>query len=63
MQILKRDIQLPEVLNVEVSELNDYPPRLSITVRQTDLTSSPEVQVIGLDRECFFALCERSLIQ
>ena len=59
MQILKRDIDIP----TEISDLIDYPPRLSIGV-QTASTPSPKLQVDGLDRECFFNLipipCEYS---
>ena len=51
LQILKRDIDIP----VEIPDLIDYPPRLSIGA-QTASTASPRVQVDGLDRECVFNL-------
>ena len=46
-------------MDVDISELIDYPPRLLIYVKQTECSSNltqPEVQVVGLDRECSFEL-------
>ena len=60
MQILKKDVHFPEIMHdVDISELIDYPPRLLIYVKQSECCSGdsqPEVQVIGLDRECSFEL-------
>ena len=61
LQILKRDVHVPEFMEVDISELVDYPPRLLIYVKPTECSSSsisspPEVQVLGLDRECSFKL-------
>ena len=65
MQIFKRDILIPERMNIDVSEFKDYPPRLLIYVKQIEPSfvtsmSPPELQIIGLDRECTFEvpLCE-----
>ena len=57
LQILKRDIDIPQVMNIDISEIVDYPPRLSIAAIQTaSHFISPKVQVDGLDRECNFNL-------
>ena len=59
LKILKRDVHIPEMLDVNISELVDYPPRLLIYITQTEDCSSfspPEVQVLGLDRECSLKL-------
>ena len=59
LQILKEEIHIPETLNLDVSELIDYPPRLFISF-QTPLTATeftpPTLQVEGLKVECNFAL-------
>ena len=53
MQILRRDIHLPELKHFDITELADYPPRLLIYVQQISADCSiPEVQVLRLDREC-----------
>ena len=59
MQIFKRDILIPELMQISVSEFMDYPPRLLVYVKQTEPSSMasmspPELQIIGLDRECTF---------
>ena len=57
IQILKRDIHLPELINIDVQQLTNYPPRLLIYVQQISPEfSPPEVQVVGLDRKCSFEL-------
>lgn len=44
-------------MNTDISDLTDYPPRLLIQVEQNcSNSSSPEVQVKGLNRECSFRL-------
>ena len=57
-QILKRDILLPELLNIDVTEFTDYPPRLLIYLDKIkdDYTVAPKVDIIGLDRQCSFEL-------
>ena len=59
-QILKRDILLPETTKRSVSEFANYPPRVLICVQQTQVSScvesSPEVKILGLDREWTFPL-------
>lgn len=55
-QILKRDIHIPEILNIDIGQLVEYPPRLSIAVQTTPAFTSPEIQVDGLDRKCGFNL-------
>ena len=59
MQIFKRDILIPELMQISVSEFMDYPPRLLVYVKQTESSSMaslspPELQIIGLDQECTF---------
>ena len=59
MQIFKSDILIPELMKINVSEFMDYPPRLLVYVKQTESSSiasmnPPELQIIGLDRECTF---------
>lgn len=57
MQILRRDIHLPEEMNVDVSKLTDYPPRLLIyTIQHANDQSPPELQVSGLDIQHSFVL-------
>jgi hypothetical protein len=56
MQILKRDIHLPESMDAEVSAVSGYPPRLSITAQTRQDFTSPKIKVKGLDRECGFNL-------
>ncbi len=46
---------MPEELEIEVSQLIDYPPRLSIFLQHAQSSSAysiPELQVMGLDIEC-----------
>ena len=49
---------MPEWMDIEVSKLADYPPRLSIYVQRQNASNfiSPEVKVKGLDIECCFNL-------
>ena len=57
VQILKRDIHLPELLSIKVSDLIDYPPKFIAHIKPSVKTSNPpKLQVIGLDRECYFEL-------
>jgi hypothetical protein len=56
MQILKREIHIPELMNIEVSELMDYPPRLFIYGQLQEDAVSAEIEVDGLDVECHFNL-------
>lgn len=57
LQILKDDIHLPELLNIKVSNFLDYPPKFLIYIKSTTITSGPpKLQVLGLDRECYFEL-------
>jgi hypothetical protein len=56
MQVLKEDIHLPESMNMEVSAVPDYPPRLLITARISQSFISPKIYVEGLNRECGFNL-------
>lgn len=70
LQMQKRDIDIPEFLNIEVSELTDYPPKFSIHMHQTSdhahQTSdelgceSPKLLVQGLDIDCSFQLVTSS---
>lgn len=53
LQILKRDILMPETFG---GDLIDYPPRLYITARTNTELTLPEIYVNGLDRECGFNL-------
>ena len=58
-QILKKEIHIPETLNLDVSELIDYPPRLLIsfqTLQTATEPTPPTLQVEGLEVECNFAL-------
>jgi hypothetical protein len=57
-QIQKREIHIPEILNAEVSEVLDYPPKLFISMQQPAAPgfTSPEIQIGGLDVECCFSL-------
>ena len=56
-QILKDDIHLPELLDFEVSDFHDYPPKILIYVQPTGIASvPPKLEIIGLDRECYFEL-------
>ena len=45
-------------MNIAVSELLDYPPRLLIYIKHQAASnlSSPELEVNGLDRKCCFKL-------
>ena len=62
-QILRRDIHLPELKHFDITKLADYPPRLLIYVQQVSADCSiPEVQVLGLDRECSFELAHLGTI-
>ena len=60
MQILKRDLDAPKLLNVAVNKLTDYPPKFTIYIIQTlNQTHSelPKLLVQGLDIEdCSFKL-------
>ena len=60
MQILKREIHLPELLRMRVSDLLDYPPKFiaHIKAAATSTTSDPpKLQVRGLDiGEFYFEL-------
>ena len=63
MQILRRDIHLPELMNVDVTDLADYPPKLLIYMQQVSANCSiPKVQVLGLDRECSFELAHSGIL-
>ena len=63
MQILRRDIHLPELKHFDITELADYPPRLLIYVQQVSADCSiPEVQVLGLNRDCSFELVHSGII-
>ena len=55
MQILKREIHLPELLRVRVSDLLDYPPKFLAYIKAATSTTSdpPKLQVKGLDIENF----------
>ena len=55
LQILKRDIHIPEIMDTDVAL---YPPSLLITtLTDSDFTpTSPKIRVEGLDRECGFNL-------
>ena len=53
-QILKRDIHWPELRNVKVSKMRDYPPTIKIYVQPASNMSLHELRVTGLDRECRF---------
>ena len=58
-QILKREIHLPELLKIKVSDLLDYPPKLIAHIKAATSTASnsPELQVSGLDvGEFYFEL-------
>ena len=58
-QILKREIHLPELLRVRVSDLLDYPPKFTVHIKAVTSTASnpPELQVSGLDvGEFYFEL-------
>ena len=50
-QILKREIHLPELLRIKVSDLLDYPPKLIAHIKAATGAASnpPELQVSGLD--------------
>ena len=56
---MREEIHIPETLNLDVSELIDYPPRLLISYQiiqiATELTP-PTLQVEGLKVECKFNL-------
>ncbi len=48
---------MPEMMGFDLSELEEeYPPRLLVYVKQAESGSSFNLQVIGLDRECSFAV-------
>ena len=51
-------------MQINFSELTDYPPRLLIYVKQTEpsCVSPPELQIIGLDQECTFEVPLRESI-
>ena len=53
LQILKRDIDIPQIMEGDLKMLC-YPPCLLITT--SDFTSLPKITVKGLDRECGFNL-------
>ena len=57
MQIFKRDIHLPEALNVAVKDLPDYPPRVAVYAHPTSTNPSiPDIHVTGLDEDQLFSL-------
>ena len=59
MQILKREIHLPELLRMRVSDLLGYPPKFIAHIKAATNTTSdpPKLQVKGLDiGEFYFEL-------
>ena len=56
LQILKRDIHVPEKRKIAVYQLLDYPPRLAIFAHNVPGQPLPELQVMGLDIEHSFAI-------
>ena len=53
LQILKKDILIPETIDPDVV---GYPPRILITARTNVDFTSPKIHIEGLDRECGFNL-------
>ena len=50
---------MPEKMDMDLSQLSDFPTKLQIYVQQTQFHSSTdpaEVKIVGLDRECHFTL-------
>ena len=64
LQILKRNIHIPEELHRDISECPDYPPKLSIQYESLDSTnerSNPiKLRVTGLDMEYSFNIKDPS---
>ena len=59
IQIQKRDIDIPEILGIEVSELPDYPPKFLIYITKSPDKKSgpPKLIVEGFDiPNCSFPL-------
>ena len=56
IQILKREIDIPETMSMEVSQFEDYPPRLSVYVQQPAPSFTTKIFVKGLDIEFCFNL-------
>ena len=62
LQILKRDIHVPEKRKIAVSQLLDYPPRLAIFAHNVPGQPLPELQVMGLDIEHSFAITSEEFL-
>ena len=57
MQILTNEVNGPDLLNIDISELEDYPPKILIHFSPLDQRPAPVVlNVIGMKTECSFSI-------
>ncbi len=65
-QILQLEVDGPDRMNIKVSELSDYPPRIHVDLSPANETSAPaELEVMGLKDEFSFLIaneCELQLL-
>lgn len=56
------EVDCPERINIELSELSDYPPRIVVSLSPNKEISAPALlEVIGLKDECCFSVANDCL--
>ena len=56
-QILASEVDSPERLKLAVSELEDYPPRIVLSLSPTGQSPAPVLlKVMGMKTECSFSI-------